>query len=348
MLPRVLATLLALAFLGAAAAPADAALKAIWGPNTMPDGSSAFPVYQRLGVDVIQVQLEWDDVAPQRPADPANPADPAYRWPASLQATVDGARAAGIRVLILVKHSPRWANGDRPAVWAPEDPDDFATFLTAAARRYPDVRHWMIWGEPDRNLLPMDRNSKEGPRIYARLLDRAYGALNAVRASNVVIGGNTWTNALIPPGKWLRWSRLPNGKPPRLDWFGHNPFSFRYPRLSRDVYHKGVRDMSDVDTLRKEVVRAYRSRGRKPKLWLSEFALMSGKDSAAFRFHVTRRQQASWLAAAFDIARRKSWIAGLGWWKLLDDPPAPGSRNAGLMTFDGHKKPAYKAYRRAR
>jgi hypothetical protein len=344
-LPLAVATLLALL---ATAVPAHAGLKAIWGPTTMPDGTSAFPVYQRLGVDVLQEQLQWDSVAPQRPANPTNPGDPAYRWPAELQRTIDGASGAGIRVLLMVKQAPGWANGGRHAAWAPNDPVDFANFLTAAARRYPAVRHWMIWGEPDKNMLPMDANSKEGPRVYARLLDAAYGALKGVSGANVVIGGNTWTNSLIPPRRWLKWSRLPDGKPPRLDWYGHNPFSFRLPDLSKDVYHRGVRDMSDLDVLRGEVNRAYRSRGVRPRLWLSEFTVMSGKDSSAFRFHVSRRGQARYVKAAYKIARRNSWIAGLGWWKLLDDPPAPGSRNAGLLTADGVKKPAYRAFRRAR
>src|SRR4051812_25821069 len=124
-----LARILVAAAIGLAALlgaqPADASLKAIWGPNTMPDGSSAFPVYQRLGVDVLEEQIQWDQVAPTRPADPTNPNDPAYRWPADVQAAVDGAGATGMRVLIMVKHSPGWANGGQSPAWAPDQPGDF-------------------------------------------------------------------------------------------------------------------------------------------------------------------------------------------------------------------------------
>src|ERR1700733_2459869 len=59
-------------------ASAGHALKMIWGPLTMPNGSSAFPVYHRLGVQVLELQLIWGRVAPTRPSEPANPADPAY------------------------------------------------------------------------------------------------------------------------------------------------------------------------------------------------------------------------------------------------------------------------------
>ena len=77
-----------------------------------------------------------------------------------------------------------------PAVWAPGDPRDFATFMAAASRRYPQVRHWMIWGEPSKAarfqpLVPsagrrLSARQRRGPRTYARLLDAAYGALKRV------------------------------------------------------------------------------------------------------------------------------------------------------------------------
>ena len=64
---------LLLTFAGATTHAAAAAVeKAIWGPTMMPDGSSAFPVYQQLGVDVYQVQLIWSDTATERPAAPTN------------------------------------------------------------------------------------------------------------------------------------------------------------------------------------------------------------------------------------------------------------------------------------
>ena len=75
---------LAAAVLAASPASAEAAAnKAIWGPAEV-DGRSQFPIYHDLGVDIYQAKLDWDQVAPTRPAHPKNPADPAYRWPAEL------------------------------------------------------------------------------------------------------------------------------------------------------------------------------------------------------------------------------------------------------------------------
>ena len=338
-----LATVLCLLALGA---PAEAAIKAIWGPATMPDGSSAFPVYQDLGVDLIEEQLSWRDVAITRPVSPRDPADPAYRWPAALDAMVKEATASGIRVGLLVKRTPAWAGG-RNGARVPTRVADYADFLVAAARRYPRVRHWMIWGEPTRvgSFAPMPRNRRTGPRAYAVLLDAAYRALKRERRSNVVIGGMTWTLGKVTPPDFLRWMRLPNGRRPRLDWYGHNPFSARIPKLSQDTYYPGLRDFSDIDTLAAEVRRAYPK--RRPKLWLSEFTVQSEHASSAFSFYVSRKAQAAWVRAAYRIAERTRYVAGVGWWRLLDGPAAADGHKNGLLTAAGAPKPAYAAYKAA-
>jgi hypothetical protein len=330
------------------AAPAEAALKAMWGPSTLPDGSSAFPVYKQLGVRVLQHQLSWREVAVTRPRQPRDPADPAYRWPAALDEAVAAADAHGIRSALLVKQTPDWANGRRGEQWVPKRRRDYSDFLVAAARHYRTVRLWMIWGEPTRgdSFKPMPPNSPRGPRVYARMLDRAYGALKRVRRSNVVIGGMTWTVGVVSATKFVRWMRLPDGSAPRLDWFGHNPFSVRYPRLSRPPYAPTVRDMSDVDTLHQEVRRAYQGR-RAPRLWLSEFTVSARRRNRAFTFFVSERAQARWLAAAYRIACGNRYIAGLGWYTLLDDPDAREGLTSGLLDSTGQPKPAYAAYRDA-
>src|SRR5829696_7542198 len=94
-----------------AAPSASASLKSIWGPNELPNGRSAFPVYQRLGVDVLQRQLVWSQVATSRPLNPRDPDDPAYRWPATIELAVRQARRWRMRVSLMVKNTPGWANG---------------------------------------------------------------------------------------------------------------------------------------------------------------------------------------------------------------------------------------------
>lgn len=329
------------------AAPATAAEKALWGPPTLPDGGTAFTLYDRLGIDTLQLSLSWSAVAPTRPATPTDPADPAYRWPADVATATAQAPGYGIRISLLVSTAPPWANGGRGPVHAPDDPRDYADFLTAAARRYPAVRRWMIWGEPNRDdrFQPNAKNDEVGPRAYAVLLDAAYGALKAQSRANRVIGGNTWTSGTVMPPDFLRFMRLPDGRRPRLDWFGHNPFPFRSPNLADTPLAGGYRDISDTDTFSAELRRAY---GRRVPLWLSEYTIQSDRGSAVFATFASRAEQARYLTRGYAIGDELgSAVAGVGWLALLDEPPSAGSANWGLLTHDAQPKPAFAAMRRA-
>lgn len=341
------------------AAPARAAaLKTIWGPTELAAGNSAcppggqrcsaFPIYEHLGVDVFQYQIHWDEVAPTRPSRPRDPDDPAYDW-ADLDRVAAEAAKHGIQLAILVQRSPSWANGGQPPIWAPQDPRTFADFLYAASRRLPSVHTWMIWGEPPRaeNFRPMGAGNPAGTRLYARLVDAAYGALKAARPSNVVVGGMTLNGGTVRPTLFARWLKLPNGRPPRMDLWGHNPFDARFPNLADEPIGR-FRGFNDIDTLYREISAYYRQGHRQvPRLWLSEWTVISDRPSRIFlKFYVSAREQARWLRAAFRIAARTPYVAGMGWFTLLDEPPAPGSANWGLMRADGTPKPAYDAFKR--
>lgn len=343
----------ALALLAAftSASPASAAEKAIWGPTTLPDGSSAFGLYDELGVDTLQLSISWPGVAPVRPAAPRDPADPAYRWPPEIAAAAAEAAARGMNLALLVAQSPPWANGGREPIWAPGDPQDFADFMTAAARRYPSVRRWMIWGEPNKGerFQPNAVDDPIGARTYAPLLDAAYVALKGASTDNVVIGGMTWTGDTVKPADFVRWMRLPSGRSPRLDWFGHNPFPYRFPDLSKPP-NGGFRDMSDVDTLGDEVDEAYgRSASNPVPLWLSEYTIQSGRGSAVFATFVSETDQARYVSEGYTIADDLGdQVAGLGWFALLDEPEAPPqSANWGVLTYGLRRKPAFAALRDA-
>lgn len=192
----------------------------------------------------------------------------------------------------------------------------------------------------------MPPNATRGPREYARLLDAAYGGLKSVRRSNVVIGGMTWTGGVVTPSRFIRWMRLPSGRRPRLDWFGHNPFSARFPRLSRGTCAPGIREFSDIDSMYEQLQREHPRPA--PRLWLSEFSVSARRSNRAFEFRVSERAQARWLTATYRIAARNRFVAGLGWYTLLDEADQKEGLTSGLLDFTGKPKPAFYAYLRAR
>jgi len=215
------------------------------------------------------------------PEDSRDPRDAAYRWPAEVDDAIREARRHRMKVLFMLTNAPAWANGARTPEYAPDRPSDFADFARAASRRYPEVLHWMIWGEPSRSNnfkpfvkqplgTPITAAQKRAPRRYARLLDAAYGQLKAQRRTNLVIGGNTYVTGEVRPGAWMRAMTLPDGRRPRIDLYGHNPFSFRNPSLRNPPSGQGLVDFSDLGRFGRDVQRVLGGpRRKRVRLFLS-------------------------------------------------------------------------------
>ncbi len=346
------ASLLVVLGSAAGARPAGArALKGMWGP-AVERGVSQFPVYRDLGIQLYETTLDWSAVAGGRPRRARDPGDPAYAWPAALDAAVAASRAAGMRVAVELIGAPRWANGGHPANRAPTNPADFADFAYAAARRYPTVHLWMIWGEPTRRAdfapivtsdpaRPLTAAARAAPHRYARLLDAAYGALKRAGTANLVIGGMTFTTGDIRTRQWIENLRLPNGRPPRLDLYGHNPFTSRDPSFANPPSPAGVVDFSDLPRLAGWIDR-YLGRGRpRIRLFLSEWTIPTAVDDE-FNFYVDPGVQAKWIADGLRLARSWSRVYAIGWIHLYDDPPVSAG---GLLDPAGVPKPGYLAWR---
>jgi hypothetical protein len=346
--------LLPLAFAPAcfgASAQGAPALKAMWGPATH-DGVSLFPTYRELGVTIYEDGINWASVAARRPRNPRNPDDPAYVWPAEVTGAVAQAKHYGMRVALQIIGSPRWANGNLAPQWVPLHRYYYADFARAAARRYPSVHLWMIWGEPSRShnfrpltparpYIPLDARQRIAPHLYARVLDAAYVALKAVSRSNVVIGGMTDAAASISPEQWIENMRLPDGEPPRLDMYGHNPFSVRAPNLSNPPSPEQQADFSDLGRLT-SLVDHYLGRpgNPHPKLFLSEWTIPTAPDRE-FNYYVNPSVQAKWITDGLHVAEKLPSVYALGWIPLYDELPQSGG---GLISANGTKKPGFFAW----
>jgi hypothetical protein len=218
----------------------------------------------------------------------------------------------------------------------------------------------MIWGEPSKSsrfqpLIPamghkLTARQRRGPRLYARILDASYESLKREARGDMVIGGDTWAGGEVVPLNFIKAMRLPNGRRPRMDLWGHNPFTVREPNLTEGPLGYGFADFSELDALARWLDRyRYRDARRRPlRIFISELVLPTDHSNFEFNYWLSRETQAKWLARALRITRRFHRIYTLGYLGLHDDPPRPDGQevNRGLIDRSGRKKPAYRAFKR--
>jgi hypothetical protein len=180
-------------------------------------------------------------------------------------------------------------------------------------------------------------SEKAAPRLYARLVDCAYGSVKAVSRHNVVIGGSTYSSGSIDTQSWIENMRLPNGKPPRMDMYAHNPFSVENPDFRTPPSPFGEVQFSDLHELAGWVDQ-YLHRGI--KLFLSEFTIPT-KPDREFDFYVDPPVAAQWVRDALYLARHWRRIYAMGWIHVYDDPPLS---YGGLLTAQGTPKPDFYAF----
>jgi hypothetical protein len=319
------------------------------------NGQPIFPELRRLGVRVWSNGFSWADTAPTRPANPTSPDDPAYQWPANLDRFLNQARANGIEPVLYVLGFPGWSNGGKDGRWVARDPKDFANFMAAAVRRYPQVRRWVLLPEPGNslNFMPQGSKGRRAPRLYARLLDTAYASMHAARRNVVVIGGNMhpygyndeFTTA---PDRFLHYMVLPNGRRPRLDMFGMNPYTQRPLNMALSHHARGV-DFNDMDWLLTQLDRYWPRRHL--QVFIDELGWNTEHEALGWLYVVSRKKQAEKIARSFRLAARLGRINTMCSFLLFDTPSAKRDGKfvnwtSGLRTWDGVRKPAWRVFAR--
>ena len=208
----------------------------------------------------------------------------------------------------------------------------------------------MIWGEPNRkgDFRPevpakytqtrLNAAQKRAPHLYAQLLDAAYGTLKRLNPRNKVIGGDTYTAGLLDPQQWIANLVLPSGRRPRMDMYGHNPFSYTVPLFGAPPSIDGEVQFSDLPRL-EGWTRTYL--GHTLPLFLSEFCVPTAPDQT-FNFYISPPAVAAkWVKEALVTARHSGYVYALGWVNIHDQLPV---NSCGLIQRNGQRKPDFYAF----
>jgi hypothetical protein len=335
-----------------------------------------------FGVDVVKVNLYWDEVAPNTRRKPAgfDGADPAsYSW-GSYDTAVQAILAQGMQpYLSLGGHAPRWAtHGRGRAGTMRPSAKEFRLFAQAAGQHYANVGIWSIWNEPNLYSWLGPQRSKGtplSPSIYRGLYLAGYKGLKASgHADDTLLLGELMPRAGSSPRKVrpleflremacldrnYRQYRGRAAKKRGCRKVGRFPVSgiAYHPYTPPDGPHVPEgRDDAAIGQLSRlrATIDALARRGKLPRrlpIWITEFGYQTSPPDKVFGVRLPKA--AAFMDESEWIAFRNRRVATYSQYTLFDDPPRPGSGpliwstwQAGLRFRDGRpKKYVYAAFR---
>ncbi|MGH8245062.1 MAG: cellulase family glycosylhydrolase [Gammaproteobacteria bacterium] len=156
--------------------------------NDGPKGPFAVQLYGSIGASSgftqaavartgwIRFQVRWSDI------EPVNTIPAYYNW-AALDESIQTATAAGINLILTLESNPAWAaaNVNGPVTHAA----DLSEFVGAIVARYPNVKYWEMYNEPD-NIFSFGNDGA----AYAAMLNSVYPVIKSANPSaQLVMGG---------------------------------------------------------------------------------------------------------------------------------------------------------------
>jgi hypothetical protein len=290
------------------------------GPGTL---SSRVAKLDRLGLDVVRLTLDWQRAEP-RPG--------RYRWGRS-DRLLGALRARGLAPVVTLWGTPAWANGGFGPNVAPTDAYDFETFAREAALRYPFVRNWVVWNEP--NKAPWLRPAS--PETYVRqILNPGYRGIKSASPGAKVAGGVTAPRGGAGGMSPVDFIRGMEAAGARLDAYAHHP----YPVYPGDTPFVGgckceTITMATLERLLRLVLGAF----PRARVWLTEYGYQTNPPD---HFGVSRDEQARFVAESARRAYGAPKVDMLIQY-LYRDEPELGRWQSGLETIEGTPKPALAA-----
>ena len=331
------------------------------------DPTFTFGMLRQLRVQIVRINLNWNDVAERRPAHPQDPADPAYDWRLYDRA-IRYAAQNGMRVMLTFLWVPRWANGGRPRNVPPRNYNDLRNFAYAAASRYsghyipttdqfdetylPAVKYWLAWNEPNNpNWLQQVSGGRfVSPRSYARICTAVWQGVHFTNFTGERVGcgatgprGNNQARGSRPSLTPIDFMRLTRGAGLRnLDAYAHHPY---YGRPSETPTSKPRGNAVTLGNINKLISLVNRLWGKK-RIWITEYGWQTRPPDRVFG--VTFARQAAYLRQSYAIARANPRVDVMVWFMLRDDTNLGIGWQSGLLTASGRRKPAFSAFQRLR
>ena len=302
------------------------------------------------GARLVRVLVAWHVVAPTRPAPGALPYDEPRMH--DLDELVARAKARGMEVLFTIWGTPAWANGGLRPNHAPTDLDALRDFARGVAARYPSVRRYSVWNEPNTELFFAPQFDEAGRSVsparvrrgLPRGVRRDQGGEPATRSSRSARRRRTDATRRSSGSQDrhspARFAQLLSRERPRVEFdaWAHHPYPVhsggrpdgqaRWPAVtlpSLDRFASSLNEWFERD---------------ETPVWITEFAYEA---APAEPRGVPEDVQAEYAARAIELAARMPNVELFVWFTFADyDEGNPWQ--SGLLDAKGAERPLYGSF----
>jgi hypothetical protein len=311
--------------------------------HTAEQAQKRIEIFKAAGINFVRTDFAWRFLEREK-------GRPEF---ANYDRMVAIAEKNGIWILGLISHTPAWA--------APiaDHLDEWLGYVEQVVRRYPQIRHWEVFNEPN---LESFWGSKPDPAGYAKLLRLTYAKIKAIDPSLFVVsgglaGGNNASGGYA--GSYAQ-SMFAAGITGAFDAFGIHPYRFPHApeesEFARNTYAPRKATLEEMLGRYRALMDAHGA-GDKP-VWITEcgYSAVPGRsrdDGAKFgmgkNLGVTDAEQADFLPRSILLAFQygaSNWM----WFTTEGAERNPDNKEDwfGLLHRDLTPRPAYHALKSLR
>lgn len=287
------------------------------------DIDRALELIKELGVSIIRVDFSWNHIEKEKNNFDFQRHD--Y--------IVSACQKNNIQILGVLGYSPYWAgsNWNNP----PSDIEALLKYVTTTIKRYPDVKYWEFWNEPDHYIYWQPQDSM---KTYTNILKLVYTTIKSANPETYVLLGGLTSDGLYAFKNILRYD---GGN--YFDIANFHPFvdPFRKNNLE-EIKHK-------LSHIRKELQKYKLDK----KIWLTEVGcpgIISKAENCSWWFGECpdEFQQAEFLKKLYDFIVTEKNVEKIFWAFFQDTSNhfKNGVDYFGLIRANHSKKPAYHEYKR--
>lgn len=308
-----------------------------------------FDSLRSLGVRWVRWDVDWSVIQKDGPT--------SYQWKKT-DCVAETARRYGINSLGIITYAPKWASDETCRAdkkCAPVDPKTFADFAGEVASRYKgSIMHWEIWNEPNLASLWSPRSDAQ---MYADVLRESYLKIKQANSSAIVLSGGVSFSGNkkdggIPPLDFMD-SLYASGANQYFDAVSIHPYTFPVS----PNYEASPNKWQDISSIRQLMID---NDDEEKKIWITEVGAPTGGPGRAYAANQVNKfrsgsdfmkedAQSYIMEEALGFFDQNiDWMGPFFWFSLQDASEKRDTTENffGLLDYKGHKKPAYKVFKK--